>query len=416
MRRSRLALALGAVTLGGAGLFAVADDPPRPAASAVFPDSRKPPEGWSGPVFRLSQDYPATVPGLSPAPWRSFSFRTQSNDYLRAVLAYALEGNVGVDFRGQDNPVRKWYHAPWMHMGPAGREFMHGLTRERPSAPGALAPTQTGEAQNWAVSLYNPRGGHTLGQVWRNPNAPDPSKATFSEGSVAFKLIFTSAPVNQVPFLANSFEWQADIGRSAGTEARPVLRLLQVDVAVRERRADSTTGWVFGTFVYNGQAPGAAVWDRLVPVGVMWGNDPSRLNTGKPLLQTVINPQGAAVVPNLGFQGRLNGPVDNRRSSCLSCHSTAQIPADLSRPQASGPPPAGADASVLAQYFRNIRARTPFTPGLLPLDYSLQLQNGIVARARAGGLQPVAATARAAGPDRPSLSTARGVRVEPVER
>jgi hypothetical protein len=52
------------------------------------------------------------------------------------------------------------------------------------------------------------------------------------------------------------------------------VRLLQVDVAIRDSRARTTTGWVFGTFVYDGNATGETPWDRLVPVGVMWGNDP----------------------------------------------------------------------------------------------------------------------------------------------
>ncbi len=38
----------------------------------------------------------------------------------------------------QDNPVHKWYHAPWIHYGPRGREFTHGPTRECTSCPGEL--------------------------------------------------------------------------------------------------------------------------------------------------------------------------------------------------------------------------------------------------------------------------------------
>jgi hypothetical protein len=40
-----------------------------------------------------------------------------------------------VEFRGQDNPTRKWYHAPWLHPGPSGREFTHGLTVTSPDHP-----------------------------------------------------------------------------------------------------------------------------------------------------------------------------------------------------------------------------------------------------------------------------------------
>jgi hypothetical protein len=32
------------------------------------------------------------------------------------------------------------------------------------------------------------------------------------------------------------------------------------------------------------------------------------------------------VSQHLGWLGRLNGPVDNPQSACLSCHGTAQSP------------------------------------------------------------------------------------------
>jgi hypothetical protein len=59
-------------------------------------------------VFHLSQNYPASLPALGTAPWRQIDFRTQSTQYLKAVLTYALAGNTTVEFRGQDNTVRKW--------------------------------------------------------------------------------------------------------------------------------------------------------------------------------------------------------------------------------------------------------------------------------------------------------------------
>lgn len=353
------------------------------AAAGRFPDARRPPPGYQGPRFRMSQDYPSTEPELGPAPWAQLDFRTQSAKYLDAVLDYSVEGNAEVEFRGQDNPVRRWYHAPWMH---EKREFLRGLTRERPLEPRVLAPTQTERVDHWAVSLYNPRGGFVLGEVWRNENAPDPLEARFPEGAVAFKLIFTTATVQQVPWLARSLVWEADINNSPGSGPRPKLRLLQVDVAVRDANANATTGWVFGTFVYDNAATGATVWDRLVPVGVMWGNDPDRIRDGGPLVETVILDRDAFPfrLP-LGRGGRLNGPIDNPGSSCLSCHSTAQVAPDL-RSNPDGILPAE-NPQQIARYFRNIMAGTPFSPGNLALDYSLQLQNGIVERAREGGLQ-----------------------------
>ena len=40
-------------------------------------------------------------------------------------------------------------------------EFIHGMTKERPSRPGELSPAQTAGHDNWAVGFYNARGGFT---------------------------------------------------------------------------------------------------------------------------------------------------------------------------------------------------------------------------------------------------------------
>jgi hypothetical protein len=147
----------------------------------------------------------------------------------------------------------------------------------------------------------------------------------------------------------------------------------------------------------------------------MWGNDPDRLSDNGPLAETVINPQARSLVQHLGYQGRLNGPIDNAASSCLSCHSTSQIPADLSQPTTSPVPAARATPATLAQYFRNIEAGTPFTEGQLSLDYSLQLQNGIVNWARQTGLR-FPAPADTFGRQRRRLSVSKTVRVTPISR
>jgi hypothetical protein len=341
----------------------------------VFPSSGDTvPNSWAGPVFKLRQDYPKTKPAVGTKPWKSFSFKTQPVPYLQSVLSYCKEGNVDVDWQLEKNTVRNWYHAPWLHTTPNGREFVHGLTGERSSRPHELDPGQTGSFANWAVGFYNAPGGYVIGQVWKDPNAPNPSAVSFPDGTVTCKLLFTTAPVAQVPYLKNSFEWQANASTSSGgPRSIQRVRLLQVDVAVRDSRANTTTGWVFGTFVYDGNAAGATPWDRLVPVGLMWGNDPTVTEPTKTstthLTQTFINP---AVGPaqHLGRAGRLNGPVDNPKSSCLSCHSTAQWKA-LSNvlPDATDP----------MRWFRNVKATEAFDPGpgQHSLGYSLQIALGL---------------------------------------
>jgi hypothetical protein len=155
------------------------------------------------------------------------------------------------------------------------------------------------------------------------------------------------------------------------------LRLLQIDLAVRDARNSSRTGWVFGTYVYNGTAPGNTPWEKMVPVGVMWGNDPTVTATDvknhlKTINETWLNPNARSVMQHYGWADRLNGPVDNKGSSCLSCHSTAQKPAI----SLNNTLPSGTESERL-KWFRNIKSGQPFETGARSLDYSLQLALGI---------------------------------------
>src|SRR5207249_10252778 len=92
------------------------------------------------------------------------------------------------------------------------------------------------------------------------------------------------------------------------------LRLLQVDVAVRDPRVNGTTGWVFGTFIYDGRVSADNPYQKLRPVGLMWGNDPSlgpvAYQQGVRPQQTRLNQQAQPIMRHLGWLSRLNGPVD----------------------------------------------------------------------------------------------------------
>ena len=385
---TKLARAAGMENWGG--LLAVLLGIAAPCSWSAFPDAfNAPPPGWTGPVFKLSQAYPATKPALelvSQRKWAAFDFKKPADapKYLQAVLDYCLAGNTANNFADVGaNPVRKWYHAPWLHNTNAGREFMHGLTGERRSKALELGPAQTQEWDNWAVGFYSARGGYTIGQVWKDPTRPDPRKAIFPSHTVTCKFLFTTAPVTQAPFLEGSLEFQADINRATGTGPRPTVRLLQVDVAVKDPRANATVGWVFGTFQYEKAASTSANWwDHLVPVGLMWGSDITQVLASQPAREQWINTaRGQAL--HLGFRGLLNGPVDNPRSSCTGCHGFAQI-ARVNTPTPAIPriPAAGASNTTLTAYFSNIKAPTAtvartWMPDYLSVDYSLQLSIGI---------------------------------------
>lgn len=366
-----------------------------------FPDYgfQAPPGPSSLPNFVLSQNYPAMYPDLHKLPpFFTKLPRTISNtdfagwhDYMMAVRDYCFEGNLEIDWRVQENKVRKWYHMPWQHYGDTGRESIHGLTKEAPVEPGQFAatqgrPTPTENYQAYAIGFFNDFGGYTIGQVWKDHSAPSAGKA-FLEGTVIAKLLFVDVPSEQVPSLANPVQWMGYIQKTYQQHARSVrpLNLIQMDVAIKDRRAPHL--WLFGTFQYNGQLGNKVGWQNLVPVGIMWGNDPTITDstyTNPTPTETKINPnlKESAINPNpkelppthLGWNGRLNGPVDNPRSSCLSCHMTAEFPAlsAMSPLFTQNPPPVGSQDWM--RWFQNKRCGVAFdAPKAKTADFSLQL-------------------------------------------
>lgn len=376
-----------------------AETKPFPSYNTDFP----PNERWCDKVFQLSQNYAEASSLPDAQPWKQIvlrreDFKDKWKEYLFAVLKYAYEGNIEKDWVVQENKSRKWFHAPWMHSGTTGREFMHGLTMERSSCiseltEGKPCSDDNVPIQNWAVSVYNEPGGSYIRKIWQEmynakldpskPNLkPNPAKFPaegFPEGTVAIKLLFTQADLS---YLKNSIVWRADIYRS---KAPPqVMRLLQIDVSVRDN--NSPTGWVFGTFIYNDAASPLPYnaelaldkrgWLKVKPVGLMYGNNPE---------ENFLNEQSEIGVPqHFGCNNRLNGPVDNYRSSCISCHATAEAAQDfkyIKYPFAMNCTP-----KTDAFWFRNINPRskkieekTLSAPDkkTFSLDYSLQLRKGL---------------------------------------
>jgi len=377
---------------------------PSQSPSPKFPDFGflAPPSQYSGEPFRLSQDYPKEKPDGKKLPAffaklpKGFTTDfTGWHEYMMAIRDYCFEGNLDVDWRVEKNTVRKWYHIPWQHYGSSGRESIHGLTKEAPVAPGQLAagqgrPSPTENYQTYAVGFFNDFGGYTIGQVWKKPFAPDPSQSStphgFLEGTVISKLLFVDVPSEQVPSLVNPVQWQAYLQKTYQNTARSVrpMSLIQMDIAVKDQRAPS--GWLFGTFQYNGQLGKKVLWENLIPVGIMWGNDPAITDsayTNPQPIETKINPnlKESAINPDpkelppthLGWNGRLNGPVDNPQSSCMSCHMTAEYPAlsAISPLFTANPPPVGSSAWM--RWFQNEKCGVPFDAKAKSADFSLQL-------------------------------------------
>jgi hypothetical protein len=376
-----------------------------PGPRTPFPDFGylPPPEQlasqYTGRVFKLSQDYPTAPPPASALPpFMTSDFQKDWKNYMMQVRSYCFEGNTNTDWRVENNTVRKWYHIPWQHYGPNGREGIHGLTKEAPVAVKQLAATQTTPGhQTYAVGFFNELGGYTIGQVWANHEDPDPGVTTtpggFLEGTVICKILFVDVPVAEVPFLANPIQWDGyitDVYSSNNRSLRKqALSLIQMDISIKDKRAPM--GWIFGTFQYNGKLNKANKWENLIPVGLMWGNDPEitddAFTNPKPtvtkinpnLKETVINPDTNELPPtHLGWNGRLNGPVDNPQSSCMSCHMTAEVPSVSALAPSFVTPKIPVGSKDWMRWFQNGKCGEPFDPGhAKSADFSLQLAIGI---------------------------------------
>lgn len=381
----------GAVTVVQSAAQPAAASPPTTAAAKLaFRNAvEQPPANWDGPVFALSRSYPTDYPGDCPdevCTWQSLPVPFADNlaappptwddpvwsEYMRRVLNYVREGQDSqlahdTGFLTEVNGETRWYHVPWMAYDPtAGREFVHGTTNERTAHLSDLLgagddfgvhtlPNMSAECaaqyphgfETWAVGMYNPLGGWSLGQVWGTSGAPEigeymgtamPAGLPFPNGTVVAKLLFTTAPVECAPYLINSPEWQVnrhavdpDTKQYQCERAVQTVRLVQVDIAVVDagtpENPRSPTRWVYGTFAYNGFIAAESVWDRLAPVGIQWGSDPWTFpavpaGAGLPPRQSVLN-TGIGIFEHYGCQGRLAGPVDNSKSSCISCHASA---------------------------------------------------------------------------------------------
>ncbi len=351
------------------------------------------PPGYDGPWFALAQNYPSKLPEKDEHRWLKIDFwkdMDRANDYLYALRDYALDGNIRTDFRVRENWPRRWYAMPYLNFGEGRREFVRGMTEERPLTGPAIGLQRGLTVRNFSTAFYNAPGGQVLGQVWREPNVPDLAASRFPVGTMMFRLLFSTAKPGDFlerDVLAGAPSWQIAVAdRNGNLEGGQLteVRLIQMDVAARDERAGKT-GWMFGSLAYDATAPDENPWKRLRPVGLTWGNDPG-VAPGGPLEETVISDQiPAYAAGQLGWGGRLDGPVNNPASSLMSRQATAQYPV-----AAAMSPPASCTNQEKLHWFRNLSSEDAFgfvprgacTPEEPPveltgLDYSVQMMAAV---------------------------------------
>lgn len=327
---------------------------------------------YEGPLWAFNHDYPKTLP-KTERPWNKVLHdKPLAKENAHAYIE-ALKQAVSKDMRILVTQPREWNARPrnWYSMlwagdevdktGWEGREAIYG------SYTGQILPASTYaesgltvDIRNHAVIYYNDVAAYTLRQVWQTCRQDlgvckptlDDDTAQFPEGALVVKSAGVTASGDEWPVMQGSAKWQIyrppfDLhGTIPGKP--PVVTDIYVgifDIIVKDSIAAPETGWVFTTLVYDKDAPGQDAWDKMVPLGAMWGNDPDINSAEHPereLMQTYVNPAAPAYAKvTLGYGGRLSGPfdiaiktnvdVDGKvvpklaSSSCLSCHGTSSF-------------------------------------------------------------------------------------------
>jgi hypothetical protein len=325
------------------------------ASNGLTPPSAQ----YQGPMFSLSHDWPSQpLPPIKDPPWLKAigggAISTQNAPAYVAALKDYVSANARqllLDYAHWDAAKAHWYNEPWLG---STRESIHGTYAA--GQFGASIFPGTGLKTNFdtrVLTYYDERAAYTLRKVWgagaANPDATA-GNFQFAEGSVIVKaaVFLPDDPQAQKdwwPATNGAAEWPIYTAIPAQWPASAaVLKsyVMQFDIIVKDSVASPKTGWVFATLVYDRNAKGDA-WDKMIPLGAMWGNDPEVDSSAKkapPLQETWINPAAPKYsTETLGWGGRLAGPNDGARndiqvgkkamenhpnSSCMSCHGPAE--------------------------------------------------------------------------------------------
>jgi hypothetical protein len=344
-----------------------AQDPTFVAADSVIPNDPfrtsngliPSPSQYQGPTFTLNHDWPShALPPMENPPWLKAIGGGTINPQNAAAYVGALKQYVGanarqllLDYKNWDAANAHWYNEPWLG---STRESIHGTYPAGQFGPSIFPGTGLKTTfDTHVLTYYDERAAYTLYKVWGS-GAMNPDIKTenfqFDEGSVIVKAaVFVSDdPAVQKdwwPLMDGAAVWPiytAIPEQAPGSSAVLNAYVIQFDIIVKDSVASPRTGWVFATLVYDRKALGDA-WDKMVPLGAMWGNDPEIDSDAKkslPLQETWINPAAPKYsTETLGWGGRLAGPNDGARndiqvgkkqlddhpnSSCMSCHGPAE--------------------------------------------------------------------------------------------
>jgi len=268
------------------------------------------PPSYKGPTFHLSHKYPEKKPKpTTDPPWvKALGGKPISQDNAIAY-ANALKDHIGKDMRTLILDYAKWnagaagwYNMPWLF---SIQDPIHG-TYVGSGFPRSMFPLSglKKDMTTLVVVYYNDVAGYTLGQIWgKDAMKPDVRKAQYQEGAIIVKVALTTATKEDWSPMEGAALWDLYApppGSPSGT--RPAFfkgSFFQFDIIVKDSKTAPATSWVFSTLVHDKNAKGDA-WDKMVPLGAMWGNDPdinSAIDPNAILQQNVINPMGRSTRP-----------------------------------------------------------------------------------------------------------------------
>lgn len=401
-------------------LFAIASG--GAAAERIDPyanSSYKPPPHYKGPVFHLNHKYPTKRPAWPDnPPWiQALKGKpiSQDNalDYVKALKDHIAKDmrKLILNYAKWDAEKGSWYNMPWLF---SITEPIHG-TYVGGTFPHSVFPLSglKKDMATYVVVYYNDRAGYTLGQIWgANGMKPNVKKAQYQEGAIIVKVALTTATKDDWSPLDGAALWDLCAPPAGAKKGTPPnffkASLFQFDIIVKDSMTAPQSTWVFTTLVYNKNTKGDA-WDRMVPLGAMWGNDPDINSVIEPntrLQQSVINPMAPLfATETLGYGGRLSGPNDGaiaqdvlidgelkprlRVSSCMSCHGVAEWPMrsfllpgpgeykrnDAARPKFQGDFEYLFKPGTVAfnRWFQSRSGDVPQNRGTVALDYHMNL-------------------------------------------
>ncbi len=376
-----------------------------------YRDSVPSQQQYNGPLFTLSHNYPTTPTTVVDPSWQNALNGQPISDknvfaYMDSLKTHVAPNVMPFFTNHNDWSAAKygWFNEPWMG---SQREAILGSYLGNGN-PANMFTTLKEDEAGYALVFYDSTAAYTVGQIWgttgQSVNLAN-NATQFKEGSIVVKLAFSNINYPQWPVMegAQTFSIYDTIATSenpaTGYQVRKVS-FFQMDVIVKDSKTAPKTGWVYSTFVYDKDAPGS-FWDKMVPLGAMWGNDPNVISPVTPpypkLYETVVNQKAPPYSrETLGWGGRLSGPNDGAvaqqavdtstgivynnlaLSSCMSCHLPAQdafnsflLPGPIPNPKDTGFyvfTPGGEKWNL---WFKDNYGNVPFDSGQVAMDYDM---------------------------------------------